>query len=377
MVSLLTFIAALGFVAFQANLLAQIWDGLYGWGHVELWTILLAAIMVFNNLFGFIGISAYARYVVTPLLVLWIYFMIGKGVAVNAHNFTSHLHHSVGLGFFPAVGVVIGFCMWGNEPDVWRYGKPQFGWPASAYLFGLVFGLGACGIAGWLMADLAQSTDFSTIILFITHYSLFGVLALAFIISTIGQIAINDGNYYEAINALQNIVGDRWHRLVSCAITAAVGALFGWLVNYVLANGFATISAFEAITVATATSIMCVDHFVLPRLFKISRPLLRVPSWRETGVVNIPAVMALLCAVVFGAFATGTMPGFSASRYWGLASLETWVLGVVLYVLFTALACRIAPSFKDRIFGFSVLALEDAKASESILDIATKAEQGH
>jgi hypothetical protein len=45
---------------------------------------------------------------------------------------------------------------------------------------------------------------------------------------------------------------------------------------------------------------MCVDHFLLPRLYGPSRPLTKVPHWEETGLVNWPATPALLGAVFFG-----------------------------------------------------------------------------
>src|SRR3954454_19882041 len=61
-VSLFVLIAPLGWVGFQAGLLANLWHGFYGWGHVEAIAIILAAVMICNNLFGFTGISVFARY---------------------------------------------------------------------------------------------------------------------------------------------------------------------------------------------------------------------------------------------------------------------------------------------------------------------------
>jgi hypothetical protein len=43
------------------------------------------------------------------------------------------------------------------------------------------------------------------------RYSLLGAFWLAFFVATLSQIAINDGNYYEAVNAGQNLIGG-WHR---------------------------------------------------------------------------------------------------------------------------------------------------------------------
>lgn len=374
LVSIFAFVGALGFVGFQANLLAQIWDGLFGWGHLELITIVLSGAMVLNNVFGFTGISAYARYIVTPLLVLWIYFLLFKGLITDSDRLGGTPHGS-GLGFFPSVGIVIGFCMWGNEPDVWRYGKPTFAWPFASYVFSLVFGLGACAVGGWFMAEFAGSTDFAKIVDFTTAYSLFGAAALTFILATISQIAINDGNYYEAINAMQNLIGGwrRWKRIYTCLVCAAVGGLAGWLVNFVITDGFTKVAAFLPITVPCATVIMCVDHFVLPRLFGISRPLTRVPSWAEASKVNYPALVALVVAVIFGAYGTGIMPGASSSRYWGVAPLEAWLLAAILYIVGVAVVRIAVPNVKQAL-GFDRHAVAAVVPAGAIVNVANPLE---
>src|SRR5437868_1843006 len=78
-VSLFVLIAPLGWVGFQAGLLANLWHGFYGWGHVEAIAIIVAAVMILNNLFGFTGISVFARYLVTPVLIVWCIYLVLKG----------------------------------------------------------------------------------------------------------------------------------------------------------------------------------------------------------------------------------------------------------------------------------------------------------
>ena len=60
-VSALLVAGSLGWVGFQGGLMVQIWDGLYDWGSIELLTIIFCGLMIFNNLFGFTGISMFAR----------------------------------------------------------------------------------------------------------------------------------------------------------------------------------------------------------------------------------------------------------------------------------------------------------------------------
>jgi purine-cytosine permease-like protein len=336
-VSLFVLIAPLGWVGFQAGLLAQLWHGFYGWGHVEAITIILAGVMICNNVFGFTGISVFARYLVTPILIIWCIYMVAKGLITDS----GHLGGSPqgALPYWVAVAAVIGFSMWGNEPDFWRYGKPRFTWPIPTYAFALVWFL-LFVMAGWMMARLAGGT--ANAFNFTVHYSLFGVFFLAFIIATVSQFAINDGNYYESVNAGQNLVGSvqRWRRIYTCAIVAAGGAIAGYLVNYKFVNGWFDVATFLAITVPCATTIMAVDHFLLPRWFRISRPLDEVPAWEQTRFANWPAIIALLVAVGYGAIVSAILPAswnvYDSARNWGPVPLECWLLAGVLYTVLVA-----------------------------------------
>jgi purine-cytosine permease-like protein len=367
LVSAFVLVAPLGWVGFQAGLLAQIWAGLYGWGHVELLTIVLAAVMILNNLLGFTGISVFARYLVTPLIILWVIYMVIKGLATD-HSALSGTPKGEGIPFWASVGAVIGFTMWGNEPDVWRYGKPRFTWPVPAYLFSyLWFVLFVMG--GWMMAQLSNTADFGAQMKFTAHYSLFGALWLAWILATISQFAINDGNYYESVNAGQNLVGGwrAWRRPFTCVVVAAGGALAAYLVNYHYLNGWFKVAGFLAVSVPCATVIMCVDHFLLPRLFKISRPLTSVPAWNEAGLVNIPAVVALVAAVIYGVYA-GQIVGHIA-HYRGPVPLFAWLLAGVLYIVGVAIA-RVLPNTRAAL-GFSRHALAEPVPDGAIADVAT------
>src|ERR671933_306048 len=58
-VSLFVLIAPLGWVAFQAGLLANLWHGFYGWGHVEAITIILAAGMILKKPPRLPGVSVF------------------------------------------------------------------------------------------------------------------------------------------------------------------------------------------------------------------------------------------------------------------------------------------------------------------------------
>jgi purine-cytosine permease-like protein len=375
LVSAFLIIGPIGWVGFQGNLTAQIWDGLYGWGHILLIGVIVSVLMVANNVLGFTGVSAYARYIVTPLMVLWIMYLVIKGFTEGSDFLGATPETDSPMSFWLALGAVVGFSIWGNEPDLFRFGKPRFWWPVPAYVFGFVFGLLLFGVGGWMMAQLA-GTEFGPSLKATTEYSLFGAFWLAFILSLLGQVAINDGNYYEAINSGQNLLGGwkRWRRVYTCLVMAGFGGLAAWIVPYELTNGFLKLAAFQAITLPCATIIMATDHFVVPRLFGISRDLTKVPAWRNTRPINWPAVAALVIAVLFGAIGSGIMPGLDASRYWYLIIPETWVLSALLYIAGVALTRSVSRDV-SRDLGFARGITSDFRTAVP-LDIATAAEAG-
>jgi purine-cytosine permease-like protein len=376
-VSLFVLIAPLGWVAFQANLLVALWDGFYGWGHVFTLTLLLAGVMILNNLLGFTGISVFARYLVTPILILWCIYLVLKVFVADGGKLGGTPQGS-GLPLWVAVSAVIGFSMWGNEPDFWRYGKPRFAWPLPTYLFAALWFV-LFTMAGWMMADLSKSADPAQIFRYTVHYSLFGAFWLAWLIATISQFAINDGNYYESVNAGQNLLGGWrwWRRPYTCLLVAGGGVIAADLVNFHFLNGWFKVATFLAITVPSATMIMAVDHFLLPRLFRISRPLTRVPAWPDAGLINVPAVVALLAAVFFGVTGSASWPhGWlqaTPPNSWGPVPLESWLIAGALYVALVALTRAVVPNVKQAL-AFSRDALAAPVPPGAVVDLASEAE---
>ena len=203
------------------------------------------------------------------------------------------------------------------------------------------------------MASLAGDGDRFN---FTVRFSMFGAFWLAFLIATLSQFAINDGNYYEVVNAAQNLLGGwrRWRRYHTCLVLAGCGALTGWIVNYKIANAWYAIPVFLAITAPCATVIMAVDRFVLPRLLGVSRPIGRVPSWQQAAVANWPVIASLMVASIYGAIASAILPahlGFSGPRNWGPIPLESWLAAGACYLALAA-AVRHKASCPQRFLGF-------------------------
>jgi purine-cytosine permease-like protein len=341
LVTVLLIGVAAGWTAFAFNLLATLYDGLFGWGHILLISVLLAVAGIANNLFGFTGISAFARYLVAPVMVVWVLYLVVKGLT-DIPSATSHVDPAVAgsLPFLTGVGTAIGSVMWGNEPDTWRYGQPRFWWPLPALAVALAVGLVLFVTGGWMMAELSHAGqyDFGPAFRYTVEYSLFGALWLGWIVATVLQVAINDGNYYEMVNGGQNLVGHlaRWRRWYTCLLVAAIAALFTWWFPH-LENGFFKVAGWSSITLPSVTVVMCVDQYVLPRL-GAGRRSVAIPSWRAAGLANWPGIVAVLAAVLFGAYGLVLFPGQTSAPRLGLVPVEAWLLAGALYALLASTA---------------------------------------
>ena len=334
---------AAGWTAFAFNLLATLYDGLFSWGHIVLISVILAVVGITNNLFGFTGIAAFARYLVAPLMILWILYLVIKGLVETPASVLSSSADSTTLPFLSGIGVAIGSVMWGNEPDTWRYGRPKFFWPMPPMLVAFAVGLVLFVAGGWMMGALSKVSqyDFGPAFRYTVEYSMFGVLALGAIIATILQFAINDGNYYEMVNAGQNAFGGirGWKRWHTCVLMAVIAALFAWRFPSV-GNGFFTVASWSSIALPCVTVVMITDRFVLPRLLGTRRPMGSVPTWREAGLANWPGIIAVLVAVAFGAWAQDLFPGEGTPPNVGLPAVEAWLLAGVIYALLAGLVGR-------------------------------------
>jgi len=357
-VSLLLIGVAAGWTAFAFNLLAVMYDGLFTWGHVVLIGVILAVVGIFNNLFGFTGITAFARYLVAPVMIVWVLYLVIKGftdISGDVLSATPPVGDLGPLPFLSGISLAIGSVMWGNEPDTWRWGRPRFFWPALPYVVALAVGLVLFVIGGWMMAQVsgAGPFDFGPAFKSTVKYSLFGALWLGAVVATVLQIAINDGNYYEMVNGGQNVVGHvrQWKRWYTCLVMAAVAALVTWWFPHI-ENGFFKVAGWSAVALPCATVVMCVDQFLLPRVLGLNRSVDRIPEWRTAGAGNWPAIVAVIASVLFGAWGLMLFPGQTSAPSLGLVPVEAWLGAGVLYLVLAALVARM-PNAKA-LLGFAL-----------------------
>jgi purine-cytosine permease-like protein len=338
-VSFLLVVMGMGWYGFQAVFLAQIVNGMFGWP-LTLTSVIFAAVMIFNNLFGFRGVAAYARFVAAPLLLLWGMWALIKGlVAVPVDHWFSASGANPTTTVMVIVALLIGSASWGNEPDIFRYGKPQkfYNWPALG--LGYPIGMIVYPVAGYLMAELSKSTAFGDIFNYFINFSLFGLTGLAVVVFFINQFALNDGNLYEAVNAVQNIFGQigNYRRVYSVVVLGAIGILLAYWMNVAstLQTNFFVVAGISGIFVPTATTVMVADVFLVPRLFGMRRPTDRVTPWNATANLNYVAIVALVIALVVGSYTGGLIPGVSGfgTTNIGFPALQSWITGAALYLI--------------------------------------------
>jgi purine-cytosine permease-like protein len=336
-VSFLLILMGIGWYGFQAFFLALITQGLFGWDNVTLVSVIFAVVMVFNNLFGFRGVAAYARFIAAPLLLLWGMWALVKGlVTVPGSALFSSPKGPATTTVMVIVALLVGSASWGNEPDIFRYARPKKWENIPALVIGYPIGLLVFPIAGYLMALLSNTTDFGAIIKYFVDFSLFGLTALAIVVFFINQFALNDGNLYEAVNAMQNIFGSirGWRRVYSVLALGFIGAIVAAEMTS-LQNNFFIVAGISGIFVPTATTIMVTDYFVVPRLFGLRRPTEKVTPWNAAASINYIAFVALVIALVVGAYTGGLIPGISGfgTTNIGFPTLQSWLIGAGLYLL--------------------------------------------
>lgn len=341
-ISVLLITMGLGWYAFQARFLAQLLGGLFTGLSVTLFGAVFAVLMMANNLFGFRGVAVFARYVAAPLLLIWGAYALVKTITSipSSTAFAAAPHVTVSTTVMVIAGLLVGGAIYGNEPDVFRYSRGRPWWNLPALVGGYGIGIFIFPILGYLLAEVAGATTLGSFIKHLVPFSLFGVTALAVILFVVNQFALNDGNLYEAVNALQNLIGRlrSWRRLYSVLVLGAIAVVVA-ITMASLQTDFFIVAGLSAILVPCATTIFAVDVFLLPRLTKVRRrPVRHVTSWARAATCNWLGLIALVAGLAVGSYTGGLIPGLAGfgTTNIGFPALQAWAVAAFVYVLLVA-----------------------------------------
>jgi len=347
LVSLLLVVDGMGFYLFTVIFIMSLVTPLLGaLPAVSLVTAALAFVMIVNSYFGFTGLVRFAQYVALPAIVIWgCYALVRALTSVTSHQLAAVPHTSSPSSLFIVVGAMVGLSTWGNEPDVFRYSRPGRAsrWNIPTLSAAYVLGAFIFPILGYLIATLSNQPSFSASIRYFANFTLFGLAAVMLLVLVINQWAVQDGNLYIAINGAQNLLSGvrRWRRQFTVIGLGLIAAGLTFIMPN-LTKTFTIVTGIGAVTVPTASTIMAMDLFIVPRLFGIRRDVYRVPAWHETALANWPAIVALIAGTGVGAFTGGLIPGISGfgTTNIGFPAVQAWVTAAVVYLVLVALVSK-------------------------------------
>lgn len=300
----------------------------------------LAVLMAFNNFFGFKGVANFAKYLASPVLILWVVYAFGKSslqcphTALFSQGLISHSHALTVVSAF-----VLGIACWGNEADYWRYGKPRPLASLAPLTVALVLGQILFPITGWMLAKLYNVTEYAAATKLMNDYAFGGMSIISAIVLTISYVAVNDSGLYGAITAFQNLYKVPQKKLVAglaLAGTLSTIALFNYKHN------FEAVAALSCIFLPCSTVIMMSEAFIIRRLSgQTMAEFSRVPQYSELPPLKWPATISLAVGCLAGTVTSGFIPGTEQYQI-GVPPLQAWIVSLIIYTIWRALQCKAA-----------------------------------
>jgi purine-cytosine permease-like protein len=294
-----------------------------------IFSVILAILMAFNNFFGFSGVANFARYLAGPMLVVWVLYTFYKatGTCTGAvWQVTGHA--SAPQALMLVSSFVIGYSVWGNEADYWRFGKPSRRQILLPLLAAVMIGEVLFPVTGWLLAYMTGITDYAHATSLMNSYAFGGFSLIAAAVLIISYVAVNDSSLYGAINALQNIAPIPRKRMVTALAIAgsiAAGILCG------RSKSFEEVASLSCVVLPSATVIIVAELMLFGKKAKADE-LSHVPQFHELPKVRWSAVIALIVGCSTGVITSGLVPGTEALHV-GVPALQAWAAALILYVI--------------------------------------------
>jgi purine-cytosine permease-like protein len=332
LVSIFLIVMGSGWYSFQAVYTGQLVQGLYPrFASATLCAILFTVVMATNNVIGFKGIGEFGKFMAPLVFFIAVYSLWEAFAKTPARVLWATPKIANTTSMIATATLILGSGVFGNEPDIWRFSRRKFKSVAVPMFLAYALGMFLFPIAGWVMALTSTGSSPEQQAHVIVRY-LFGSVPFAAIVIVLSQVALNDVNLYESINAMTNLFNMR--RYYSIAILLFFGCLLSvWMATGVSQKVFFIVAGIGAATVPTATTLMAIDVLLIPKIFGTRRDLSRVLNWRELDSTNWLGIIALLSGVIVSIVLSipgNVIPNFGLSI--GLAPFEGWVAAVILYL---------------------------------------------
>ena len=290
----------------------------------------LAFIMAFNNFFGFSGVRNFARFVAGPLILIWVLVSLVMAIQTTpAHVFSVVPSRTDWYALCSISSFVVGFTVWGNEPDYWRYAKPKL----AHSFFPLLASIGVGGIlfpvTGWLFAHASGITSHAAATAYLTRCSLAGCTALAVLIISAAYIGANDSNLYGSISAAGNL----WK--TPQKLTVFVLAVISMVTAYLLARFGATavllgMCSLNCTVLTIPTVIMLCEWCWLSKIAGQEPFFKKLPDFSSLPAIRWPAFWANSAGLLAAAVSMGLIPGLDFLKG-GIHSVQSWLVAALVY----------------------------------------------
>ncbi len=316
-----------------ALFLAEGFEGLF---HVHLpmaWLAAgLAVLMAFNNFFGFKGVANFARYFAAPVLIVWVGYTFFKAMGQCPPTVLMETSHkSFGLAVTTVSSFIIGFAVWGNEADYWRFSKPKTKFSLIPIAVALCIGEVIFPATGWVVARITGITDYAAATAFMNDYSFGGIAILGALVLTASYFAANDSNLFGSAQACNNIIALP-HRTWVTILAILGAAMAAWLSVSGSFKALEAIASLNCIFLPTATVIVMGEWIMWTSVFKMKTPFAeRIPEHHELPAVRWPALIALVAAAFVGVMTSGVVPG-TEKLHVGICSLQAWLTALIVYM---------------------------------------------
>jgi purine-cytosine permease-like protein len=292
----------------------------------------LAIAMAFNNFYGFGGIANFARFVAGPGIIAAVLYTFAKALPTcPATAITAPSHVPLSTAITSITGFVIGFMVWGNEADYWRYSKPKKRFVAVPLAVTIILGGVIFPVAGWMVAKFSGITDFSAATTYMNSYSFGGISWLATLFLASSYFATNDSNMYGMIKAVDTF--KRFPHYAVCAGLAIFCAAFAaFLSTAGITKSLDSITSLNCVLLPTVTVIIASEIFLIRRWLGEEQ----IISESESISSRLPrfkwlAVIALTAGCVIGVATAGVIPG-TESMHVGLCSVQAWLVAAAVYI---------------------------------------------
>ena len=288
----------------------------------------LAVLMGFNNYFGFSGIANFARYFAAPVMMAWVgftFFKVSGSCPSNVWTVSPTVPFPQALALVSSF--IVGYSVWGNEADYWRYGKPSKMLTTLPLASSLLVGQFIFPVTGWMLARVTGVVDADAATNLMTTYSFGGITILSALVLSVSYFATNDSSLYGTINGIQNI--HHFPRRKTVTVLTILGAATAALLpNATVA--FEAIAGISSFFLPCATVVMLVEYLCFCRTQDELDKFHTVKAMEDLPAVNRAAVIALLAGYVVGITTCGVIPLFEKLHV-GLCSLQSWLTCAIIY----------------------------------------------